>query len=109
MNMWTNLISAICAGYTPILLLKTQPDAFKLRRDNYPVLWAYYSNELFDTALNPQWAGYRTTYNLYRQIRPIYNPTRRLVDFYAASVWPGVLSEDGLELPDGMPIAVPFQ
>jgi hypothetical protein len=108
MNMWTNLISAILRRVYSNPATENQPDAFKLRRDNYPVLWAYYSNELFDTALNPQWAGYRTTYNLYRLIRPIYNPTRRLVDFYAASVWPGVLSEDGLELPDGMPIAVPF-
>lgn len=45
---------------------------------------------------------------LYRHIRLIYNPTRRLVDFYPRVVYPGVLSEDGLELPDGIQSAVPF-
>jgi hypothetical protein len=45
---------------------------------------------------------------LYRHIRLIYNPTRRLVDFYPRVVYPGVLSEDGLNLPDGIQSAVPF-
>lgn len=45
---------------------------------------------------------------LYRHIRLIYNPTRRLVDFYPRVVYPGVLSEDGLELPDGVQSAAPF-
>jgi hypothetical protein len=38
----------------------------------------------------------------------IYNPTRRLVDFYAGQVYPGVLSVDGKKLPDGISLAVPF-
>src|SRR6266702_2410895 len=85
----------------------------------YNLLWSYYNNAMFERivttagALNSVtfaggWSVYKQNYNLYRNIRMIYNPTRRLVDFYAGQVYPGVLSEDGLKLPDGVPLAVPF-
>lgn len=70
------------------------------------LLWAYYDNSVFDSIA--AWANYRTNYVLYRNIRSIYNPTRRLVNFYVAQVYPGVLSEDATKLPDGVAIAIPF-
>jgi hypothetical protein len=83
----------------------------------YILLWAYYNNSLFDpssvtfergsTAWN-FWSAYKQHYNLYRDIRLIYNPVRRLVEFYAAQIYPGVLSIDGKKLPDGVPLAIPF-
>ena len=77
----------------------------------YNLLWAYYSASMFDRGmLNQvgQWASYKKQYNLYRNIRNIYNPTRRLVDFYADSIYPGALSEDGQDLPDGISLAIPL-
>jgi hypothetical protein len=88
----------------------------------YTLLWAYYNGAMFERIasvfngnLNTSWqisangwAIYKQNYNLYRNIRLIYNPTRRLVDFYAGQVYPGVLSEDGHSLPDGVALAVPF-
>lgn len=68
--------------------------------------WSYYDNSVFDSVA--QWASYRENYQLYRNIRSIYNPTRRLVNFYVAQVYPGVLSEDASKLPDGVAIAIPF-
>lgn len=68
--------------------------------------WSYYENSNFDNVA--LWASYRTNYTLYRNIRSIYNPTRRLVNFYVAQVYPGVLSEDATKLPDGVAIAIPF-
>jgi hypothetical protein len=70
------------------------------------LLWSYYDNSVFDSVA--QWAAYRANYVLYRNIRSIYNPTRRLVNFYVAQVYPGVLSEDATKLPDGVAIAIPF-
>jgi hypothetical protein len=70
------------------------------------LLWAYYDNSVFDNLA--AWASYRSNYTLYRNIRSIYNPTRRLVNFYVAQVYPGVLSEDATKLPDGVAIAIPF-
>lgn len=70
------------------------------------LLWSYYDNTVFDSVA--QWAAYRSNYVLYRNIRSIYNPTRRLVNFYVAQVYPGVLSEDASKLPDGVAIAIPF-
>jgi hypothetical protein len=32
----------------------------------------------------------------------------KIVDFYVGAVYPGVLSEDGDSLPDGVPLAIPF-
>lgn len=103
-----------------------QQRSFVSQQQQYSLLWAYYNSSVFDrtvqTAMsyhlygnsatpmypyNP-FSAYKSNYNLYRNIRPIYNPTRRLVDFYAGNVYPGVLSEDGKTLPDGVPLAIPF-
>jgi hypothetical protein len=93
-----------------------QQQYFRTRVAEYALLWAYYNNSMFDKSIGylNNWTTYRTfalyksNYNLYRNIRLIYNPTRRLVDFYAGAIYPGVLSEDGDDLPDGVPLAVPF-
>ena len=70
------------------------------------LLWSYYSNSVFDD-INA-WAKYRENFTLYRNIRSIYNPTRRIVNFYVAQVYPGVLSEDADSLPDGVQLAIPL-
>jgi hypothetical protein len=75
-------------------------------RSRLNLLWSYYDNSVFDNLA--AWANYRANYVLYRNIRSIYNPTRRLVNFYVAQVYPGVLSEDATKLPDGVAIAIPF-
>jgi hypothetical protein len=69
-------------------------------------LWAYYDNSVYEEMA--RWASYKGTYRLYRQIRALYNPCRRLVDFYATSIYPGALTRDGGPLPDGVPIAIPL-
>jgi len=94
--------------------------AFNLRLSEYNLLWAYYNNSMFEKIAYPlasyqafnrwnvPWGIYKQNYNLYRNIRMIYNPTKRLIEFYAGQIYPGVLSEDGLALPDGIPLAIPF-
>jgi hypothetical protein len=83
----------------------------------YALLWAYYNTSLFDRSIMTYergasawniWSAYKQHYTLYRDIRLIYNPVRRLVNFYAGQVYPGVLSIDGKKLPDGVPLAIPF-
>src|SRR5580693_264024 len=90
------------------------------RELEYMLLWAYYNGSLFDdtvrllnmwavTGLSTRtWSTYKANYRLPRTIRGIYNPTRKLVDFYVSNVYPGVLSEDGEDLPDGVASAIPF-
>lgn len=103
-----------------------QQEMFVQRYSEYELLWAYYNNSMFERTARwmNSWAGnwtnnrfwpphngwqaYRSNYNLYRNIRLIYNPVRRLVDFYAGTIYPGVLSEDGQGLPDSVPVAIPF-
>lgn len=72
----------------------------------YQLLNAFYENSVFDD-IN-QWSTYKATNRLYRQTRSIYNPTRRLVNFYVQHVYRGRLSMDGLPFDDGTPIAIPF-
>lgn len=81
----------------------TPADEVRARLNLY---WSYYENSNFENVAT--WAAYRSNYTLYRNIRSIYNPTRRLVNFYVAQVYPGVLSEDAAKLPDGIAIAIPF-
>lgn len=73
----------------------------------YNLRWAYYQNSMFDRAVKG-WEDYKRRYNLYRNIRLPYNPTFRLTEFYTGKVYPGLLSRDGLPLPDGIPLAFPF-
>jgi hypothetical protein len=54
------------------------------------------------------WIEFRAAYGLYRATRPIYNPVKRLVDFYASQVYPGILSSDGKPIGKGKPTAIPF-
>lgn len=72
----------------------------------WSLLWRYYDNSAFENLR--AWGTYKGRYQLYRLMRSVYNPTRRLVDFYAGAVYPGVLSEDGSKLPEGVPLAVPL-
>lgn len=85
----------------------------------YNLMWSYYNNSMFERIVGAAnawnwnvfaggWAAYKMNYNLYRNIRLIYNPTKRLVDFYAGQVYGGVLAKDSQKLPDGIPLAVPF-
>lgn len=76
------------------------------QRERINRFWHLYQNSAFEST--QLWQAYREFYSLYRYIRPIYNPTRRVVNFYVAQVYPGVLSEDGSQLPDGVQIAIPF-
>ncbi len=69
----------------PHAILPTDPD--DARRQSYALSWAYYQNSAFDSLA--AWASYRSQNRLYRHIRPIYNPARRLTDFYAGTVYQG--------------------
>jgi len=76
----------------------------------YNLLWSYYTNSAFEhmPLQGNYWSGYKQAYRLYRNMRSIYNPTSRLVDFYAGIIYPGVLTTDGKDLDDSTPIAIPF-
>lgn len=69
----------------PAALTLSDPDTD--RQIDYRLMWAYYQNSIFDNLST--YAGYRAQYRLYRHIRPIYNPARRLVNFYAGAVYRG--------------------
>lgn len=85
---------------------ETTRGAFESRAARYNLLWHYYQNSAFEDAR--LWQAYKAKYGLYRQTRSIYNPARRLVDFYAGIVYPGVLSADAARLPDNTPLAIPL-
>lgn len=102
---------ATTAGLTQFKRVYENPESvmggqYESRMGYYRLLWAQYNNSMFDDIA--AFASYRAQYKLYRMTRSIYNPTRRLVDFYASQIYPGVLSEDGSELPEGIAIAIPF-
>lgn len=126
MGFWSNMMQTAQAAFWTVRRVFDDPSsqdreqAFNLRLSEYNLLWAYYNNSMFEKIAYPlasyqafnrwnvPWGIYKQNYQLYRNIRMIYNPTRRLVEFYAGQIYPGVLSEDGLALPDGIPLAIPF-
>jgi hypothetical protein len=83
--------------------------AFVARTRQYDHLWSLYENSIYErvgTADN--WSVYKADYRLYPYTRALYNPVRRLVDFYCGTVYPGVLATDGEKLPEGVPLAIPL-
>ena len=72
--------------------------------DVYRLRWAYYANTLFERSVTTVAADL----GLYRDTRPLYNPTKRAVDLVTGAIYPGVLSEDGAALPDAIPLAIPL-
>src|SRR5436190_4795137 len=111
-NLWGRISMATIAATTAFVRTWNDPqgmavrDQFEAQVALYDYRWHLYQNSVFDGAL--LWANYLHKYGLYRHIRPIYNPTRRLVDFYAGIVYPGVLAIDGKKLPDGTSLAIPL-
>jgi hypothetical protein len=79
---------------------------WQTRKIAYDLRWQLYSNEAFEDLA--KWRTYKAHHGLYRHIRSVYNPTRRLVDFYAGVVYPGTLTVDAKSLPSGSPIAIPI-
>lgn len=69
--------------------------------DVYRDLKRFYFNDQFGSAYSA--LGY-----LYRTTKPLYNPTRRVVDWYKYKIYDGPWTSDGLPLPDGTPSAIPF-
>ena len=79
---------------------------FDDRATHYRHLWHLYQNTKFENAAT--WERYKADHHLYRYIRCLYNPTRRLVDFYAGIIYPGTLTTDAKRLPDHSQTAIPF-
>lgn len=57
------------------------------RRAHYALLWSLYQSSMFEDSA--AWEQYRRRYRMYRFVRPLYNPGRRLVDFYVGAVYQG--------------------
>jgi hypothetical protein len=57
------------------------------RRAHYGLLWSLYQSSMFENTA--MWEAYRKKYRMYRFVRPLYNPARRLVNFYAGAVYQG--------------------
>ena len=107
------MTNAASAAYNAFRLVYANPAqeqmraAFHSRIQQYDLLWSYYDNSVFDVA-EKSWQGFRANQGLYRNTRALYNPTKRLVDFYAGQIYPGVLSTDGENLPENVRLAIPF-
>ncbi len=96
------------AAYRSYLDPETNTGAGTFSSDaaRYRLLQAYTQNSVFED-LNA-WSSYVGNNRLYTSVRSIYNPVARLVDFYVSAIYPGVLSADGKNLPDGVPLAIPL-
>jgi len=103
-------VTASVAAYRAFQHVYFDPGGAVIARDKQiafaNLCWAFYTNSVWEDLST--FSSYRANSRVYRDIRSIYNPVRRLVDFYAGQVYPGVLSEDGNRLPAGVQIAIPL-
>jgi hypothetical protein len=127
---WGRMVTAVNAGVTAYRHFNDSPvnvqgGAVASQWDWFGLLWQHYANTVFDpwADTSPQslgaaivnaahagtrWSTYKSNYQLYRHTRPIYSPVHRLCSFWSNTVYPGVLSLDGQQLPDGVPLAIPL-
>lgn len=108
----TNIPRSLLTGHVSLdpvaeLAVATVRNSFVDRSIAYDFLWSYYVNSAYDK-LDSTWQALRARNRYYRWTRPIFNPTRRLVDFYAGQVWPGVLTAQPEDLPSNAQVAVPL-
>lgn len=109
---WGTVKMATLAAGAEFIRVYSDPEgaqmrgAFETRAGRYLYLWQYYNNAAFDQLA--QWSAYKGKHHLYRHTRSIYNPVRRLVDFYSGMVYPGYLTSDAKPLPDGTLCAIPL-
>lgn len=74
----------------------------KNRQHRYKKYWLYFANSIYDN-LNTIGLDHKRFEGLYQYTRGIYNPTRRLIEF-----WQSNLLLDGLTLTDGLdPVVYP--
>lgn len=63
------------------------------RRARYDLLWALFGNTAYDTTHS--WSGtYKNAYDLYPNIRALYNPSARIATFYEMYLLGGSLSTE---------------
>jgi hypothetical protein len=102
MNFVRRLTMASTAAAAEFRRVYTNPaataaqNAAQERRAAYSLQWAYYQNSAFESLA--QWGAYRGRHRLYRHTRPIYNPARRLVDFYAGTTYQGAWATEPPEM-----------
>jgi len=97
--------AAFVRAYSDPAATATEQDQ-KARAGVYATRWAYYTNGAFEDLA--AWQLYKSTHRLYRGHRSVYNPTRSLVDFYAAMVYPGVVTAFPARYPESTAIAFPL-
>lgn len=87
---------------------------FESRANQYAYLWAWESGALFTNvdsvglAVASYAAALRAQLRLYRHTRLVWNMVPVVTDFWGSVMYPGELSRDGKEFPDGQPSALPL-
>jgi hypothetical protein len=84
----------------------TTGQSAKDRAPFYARCFAYYSNDAYKNLM--EWSVYKDKNWLYQLLRNLYNPYRRIVEFYVGEVYPGLLTVDGSKFPEGVSSAIPL-
>lgn len=79
--------------------------SLEAREYRYELLYDLYDGTAYHTI---RWSEYKKAYGLYRKIRQVWDHAHEIVEFYATHIWSGSLAKDGLNLPDGVPNAIPL-
>jgi len=107
----TAATTAFREAYMSSQLDDPQRDAYntpEARRMRYAVYWGFYENNAYRT-VNKWSQAFKSDYGLYQHTRGIYNPSFRLVEFYASHLMGGALdmdAGDGEATPNALPIRI---
>ena len=80
--------------------------SYQAKVEWYNYLGSLYDNSIYDDYA--EWQTYKANFRLYRYIRSVYNPCRRLVEFYVGQIYPGSLLAPGQKPPADFRNAIPL-
>ncbi len=100
-HWWSNVmkrLTAAKAAFTKPVVITDPLDIdadwndYDSRRLRYDIFWAFYENTVYDeiASAGRNWVKqYKTRFGLYKYIRPIYNPSYRVGEFWRSHIWAG--------------------
>lgn len=83
-------------------------ERFEARSLRYDVNWAFWQNDAY-RRIHTWSKKYKTDYGMYRHSRHIYNPARRIAEFFVCHIYNGAIDTDagdGSDQPSAIPITI---
>jgi hypothetical protein len=97
---------AFRSGWNGMEKLQPKNGVYSRRMEQYFLMQSAYDGDIFLD--NQRWRPYLRERDLHEKTMCVINPTQRIADFYAATIYPGYLSDTGYPVVNNTELAIPL-